>query len=75
MALPFLIPSSSKDFSKADMAGRYSPDPTNANDPFMEPVYVEKSEKFCECFWETLTGAGLFKYCDGTFRRETGLAK
>jgi hypothetical protein len=36
--LPFLIPSWSKDFSKADMAGRYSPDPTNANDPFIEPV-------------------------------------
>jgi hypothetical protein len=36
--LPFAIPSSSKDFSKADMAGRYSPDPTNANEPIMGPV-------------------------------------
>jgi hypothetical protein len=32
-------PSASNDFSKADIAGRYSPDPTNANDPFIESFY------------------------------------
>jgi len=38
--LPLATPSFSNDFSKAAMAGRYSPDPTNANDPFMQSVYV-----------------------------------
>jgi hypothetical protein len=37
-SLPFLIPSSNKDFSKEVIAGRYSPEPTNASDPFIEPV-------------------------------------
>ena len=40
-SLPLRTPSSMSDFSKAAIAGRYSPEPTNASEPFMRPVYVQ----------------------------------
>ena len=34
-SLPFATASSIKDFSKAAIAGRYSPEPTSASEPFI----------------------------------------